>query len=62
MLGAPASVNGAGKVDGDKLVVPVTLACTPGGNIFRERIQIWFEQSAPDTLTDNDGVVWSRAS
>jgi hypothetical protein len=60
--GAPASVNGAGRADGQLLVVQVTLACAPGGNLFRERIQIAFTHNAPNTLTDNEGVVWSRAS
>lgn len=61
--GAPASVSGSGKADGDLLVVQATLACEPGGNIFRHRIEITFTHNAtPDTLTDNDGVVWSRTS
>src|SRR3954462_5491213 len=61
--GAPASVNGAGKADGDLLVVQATLACAPGGNIFRHRIEITFTHGAtPNTLTDNDGVIWTRAS
>jgi hypothetical protein len=61
--GAPASVSGPGRADGDLLVVQATLACEPGGNIFRQRIEITFTHNAtPDTLTDNDGVVWSRAS
>ena len=61
--GAPASVNGSGRADGDLLVVRVTLACEPGGNIFRQRIELTFAyDAAPDTLTDNDGVVWNRAS
>jgi hypothetical protein len=61
--GAPASVNGAGRADGDLLVVRVTLACEPGGNIFRQRIEISFAHDATsDTLIDNDGVVWTRAS
>jgi hypothetical protein len=61
--GAPASVSGAGKADGDLLVVQATLACQPGGNTFRQRIEISFTHNAtPDTLTDNDGVVWNRVS
>jgi hypothetical protein len=61
--GAPASVSGAGKADGDLLVVQATLACQPGGNTFRHRIEIAFTYDAtPDTLTDNDGVVWNRTS
>lgn len=61
--GAPASVNGSGEVEGAVLVVQATLACAPGGNIFRQRFEITFTQSAtPATLADNDGVVWNRAS
>ena len=61
--GAPASVTGAGTADADLLVVQATLACAPGGNPFRQRIEISFTYDATfDTLTDNDGVVWSRAS
>jgi hypothetical protein len=61
--GAPASVTGAGKASGDLLVVQATLACQPGGNIFRHRIEIAFTYDAtPDTLTDNDGVVWNRSN
>jgi hypothetical protein len=61
--GVPASVSGSGRADGDVLVVRVTLTCEPGGNIFRERIEISFAHDATsDTLTDNDGVVWTRAS
>jgi hypothetical protein len=61
--GAPATVNGSGRADGDLLVVRATLACEPGGNIFRQRIEISFTYDATsDTLTDNDGVVWNRAS
>jgi hypothetical protein len=60
--GAPASVNGAGEAHGELLVVQATLACAPGGNTFRQRIEIRFAYNATaDTLTDNDGVVWSRA-
>jgi hypothetical protein len=61
--GAPASVTGPGTVDGDVLVVPVTLVCLPGGNILRERIVISFTyRPGTDSLIDNDGVVWRRAS
>ena len=61
--GAPASVSGTGTADGELLVVQATLACQPGGNIFRQRIEITFTHDATtDKLTDNDGVVWNRAS
>lgn len=62
-LGAPASVSGAGVAEGSVLWARVTLACLPGGNIFRGRIEISFTHSATDdTLTDNEGIVWSRAA
>ena len=61
--GAPASVSGAGTLEGELLVVHATLACAPGGNVFRQRIELTFSHSSsPETLTDNDGVVWTRAS
>ena len=61
--GAPASVSGAGTLEGELLVLRATLACVPGGNTFRQRIELTFSHtSSPETLTDNDGVVWSRAS
>jgi hypothetical protein len=60
--GAPASVSGSGTADGPRLDVRATLACTPGGNAFRQRIELRFtHDAAPETLTDNDGVVWTRA-
>lgn len=61
--GVPAAVTGPGSLDGNVLVVPSTLTCMPGGNILRERIALTFVYSSGnDTLTDNDGVVWHRAS
>jgi hypothetical protein len=60
--GSPATVNGSGSVDGDWLVVHATLACTPGGNVLRFRVEIAFSYDAGSgTLVDNEGVVWSRA-
>jgi hypothetical protein len=60
--GAPATVSGPGTADGSLLVVRATLACTPGGNAFRQRIELSFTyEPTPETLTDNDGVVWTRA-
>jgi hypothetical protein len=59
--GAPASVSGAGMAEGHVLVVRAALACAPGGNVFRQQIEISFSYDATaDVLTDNDGVVWSR--
>ena len=60
--GSPATVAGSGTVDGDWLVVQATLACTPGGNVLRSRIEIAFSYDAgTGTLVDNEGVVWSPA-
>jgi hypothetical protein len=60
--GAPATVSGLGAVDGDWLVVHATLACTPGGNPLRSRVEIAFSYDASTgTLVDNEGVVWSPA-
>jgi hypothetical protein len=60
--GAPATVSGRGREDGPYLVATVTLACEPGGNVFREHVQVFFSYDAgTDTLTDNEGVVWYRA-
>jgi hypothetical protein len=59
--GAPASVSGSGAAEGQLLVVRAALACAPGGNVFRQQIEITFTYDATaDVLTDNDGVVWSR--
>ena len=59
--GAPAQVVGAGTADGAFLGVPVTLTCLPGGNVFRQRVFISFTYDAnSDTLTDNEGVIWTR--
>jgi hypothetical protein len=60
--GNPATVSGAGTVDGDWLYVRATLACTPGGNVLRHQVEIAFSYDAGSgTLVDNEGVVWSRA-
>src|SRR4051795_4816422 len=58
--GAPARVVGAGTVDASTLFVPVTVACLPGGNVFRHRVVVTFTYvSGSDTLTDDAGVVWT---
>jgi hypothetical protein len=60
--GSPAHVQGAGVVDGDRLVMTGTLTCMPGGNPLRFRVSITFEYNPDtDTLTDDSGVTWYRA-
>ena len=60
--GAPARFVGTGATDGDTLVMVGTLSCLPGGNVVRHRIAFGFTYSAATgTLTDESGVVWTRA-
>lgn len=60
--GDPARISGPGFVDGSDLLMVATLVCLPGGNAFG-RITIGFEYDAgTDTLSDNFGIVWHRAS
>lgn len=60
--GAPATINGAGRADGEVLEAQATLACMPGGNIFRQRFDfVFFYDAGTDTLTDGDDVVYTRA-
>jgi hypothetical protein len=61
--GAPAMVNGSGRVDGDTLVTRGAATCLPGGNRLRGVITIEYTYDADaDTLTDGFGVVWTRAA
>lgn len=60
--GAPASVNGPGRVTEDGLLLRGAAVCRPGGNVLRGVIHLAFTYDAgTDTLTDEFGVVWSRA-
>ena len=60
--GAPASLSGGGKAEGDVLEIRMTLQCLPGGNIFRGQFPfVFFYDAGTDTLTDGDGVLYSRA-
>ena len=60
--GAPAMVNGSGRVDGDDLFTRGAATCLPGGNRLRGVITIDYTyDAASDTLTDAFGIVWSRA-
>jgi hypothetical protein len=61
--GAPARISGPGYVDGDSLVAVGVLVCLPGGNVLRERLAIGYQyDAATDTLTDDFGILWHRAS
>jgi hypothetical protein len=61
---SPAQAVGSGVADGDFLFMRATLICLPGGNpIPRSHVLIVFTyDAATDTLADNFGVVWHRAS
>lgn len=59
--GAAATLAGPGHLENGDLFARVTLVCTPGGNTFHERFDIAFTYNAgDDTLTDYDGVTWTR--
>lgn len=61
--GDPARITGAGFADGGDLTMMGTLTCVPGGNVLRSRIVIGFAyDGSTDTLTDDFGIVWLRAS
>jgi hypothetical protein len=60
--GAPALAEGSGRVAEDQLFMRAAAVCLPGGNLLRGVINIGFIYDAgTDTLTDDFGVVWSRA-
>ncbi|CUR55681.1 exported hypothetical protein [metagenome] len=60
--GAPALVTGSARVEEDQLFMRAAAVCLPGGNRLRGVIGIGFSVDAgSDTLTDEFGVVWSRA-
>lgn len=61
--GDPAQIIGPGHPDGDSLTMVGSLTCLPGGNFIRSRIVIGFVyDGSADTLTDDFGIVWHRAS
>ncbi len=60
--GDPAQAHGPGFVDSDHLLVRAAAVCLPGGNHLRGVIHLGFTyDEGTDTLTDDSGVVWSRA-
>ena len=60
--GAPALAHGPGRVEEDQLFMLAAATCLPGGNVLRDVIEIGFIYDAgTDTLTDDFGVVWTRA-
>jgi len=61
--GDPARLSGPGYVDGDSVLMVAVLVCQPGGNVLKERLAIGFHHDTEtDTLTDDFGIVWHRAS
>lgn len=61
--GDPAQLTGRGSLDGDVLIMAGVLTCLPGGNFVWEQIYVGFAyDSSDDTLTDDFGIVWHRAS
>jgi len=60
--GAPALAEGSARVEDDQLFSRLAAVCIPGGNRLRGVIEIGFTyDEGADTLTDDFGVVWSRA-
>lgn len=60
--GDPALAQGAGRVDDGQLSTRVAAVCLPKGNRLRGVIDIGFSyDEGTDTLTDDFGIVWSRA-
>jgi hypothetical protein len=60
--GAPAMATGSGTVVEEELFTRVSAVCLPGGNLLRGVIGIGYVYDAgTDTLTDDFGIVWSRA-
>lgn len=61
--GNPARISGPGFVDGDDIRLIGPVICLPGGNVFTSRFAVTYDYDAgTDTLTDDFGVVWERAS
>jgi hypothetical protein len=61
--GNPARISGPGFVDGDHILHVGPVVCLPRGNVFRSRFAIGYDYDADtDTLTDDFGIVWHRAS
>ena len=61
--GDPAQITGPGHPEGDSVTMVGALTCLPGGNFIRSRIVLGFVyDGSADTLTDDFGIVWHRAS
>jgi hypothetical protein len=61
--GDPARLSGPGYVEGDNVLMVAVLVCQPGGNVLKERLTIGFQHDTEaQTLTDDFGIVWHRAS
>jgi hypothetical protein len=60
--GSPAHLQGAGVVEGERLLMTGTLTCIPGGNPLRGRTSLGFVYDpGTDTLSDDSQVTWYRA-
>ena len=61
--GAPANAVGSGIVEDSTLYTGLATNCLPGGNVFRSRSYFltFTYDSNTDTLSDNTGVLWTRA-
>lgn len=61
--GNPARISGPGFVDGDHVHHTGPVICLPGGKIFTSRFSVGYAYDAgTDTLTDDFGIEWHRAS
>jgi hypothetical protein len=61
--GDPARLSGPVYVDDDSVLMVAFLVCQPGGNVLKERLAIGFQHDTEtETLTDDFGIVWRRAS
>ena len=61
--GSPARLSGPGFVDGSDVLMVASLVCLPGGNVVRSRLAVTFAyDSGSDTLADDFGIVWHRAT
>ena len=59
--GSPARIPGRGLVDGDHVLQVGSLICLPGGKKFKVQLGYTYDANT-DTLTDDFGIVWHRAS
>ena len=60
--GDAAQLTGRGYPDGDTVTMVGALTCVPGGNLVPSFALGFVYDSGTDTLTDEFGIVWHRAS